>query len=50
MIELPLNFVTDLTASANTQVSNFSPLLVLVMGILLAVAVVGALVAMVTHK
>lgn len=44
MIELPTDFITNLTASANEQIANFSPLLILVLGLLLAVAVLGALI------
>lgn len=50
MIELPTDFIADLTSNANTQITNFSPLLLLIMGILLALAVVGALVSMITHR
>jgi hypothetical protein len=44
MIELPTNFITQLTANANTQIANFAPLLLLIMGLLLALAAVGALI------
>lgn len=45
MIELPVNFVTDLISNANTQIANFSPLLLLVMGLGLALIAVGALIS-----
>jgi hypothetical protein len=44
MIELPTNFIAQLTANANTQIANFAPLLLLIMGLLLALAAVGALI------
>lgn len=50
MIELPLNFVSDLTASANTQIANFSPLLLLIMGVMLALVAVGALISFLMHR
>jgi uncharacterized membrane protein len=50
MIELPSTFVTDLIANANTQIANFSPLLLLVMGLALALLAVGALISFVKHK
>lgn len=50
MIELPVDFVTNLTANANTQIANFSPLILLVMGLLLALLAVGALISFVNRK
>jgi len=50
MIELPVDFVSDLTAAANTQIGNFSPLLLLVMGVLLALLAIGALISFVKHR
>jgi len=50
MIELPVNFTTDLIANANTQIANFSPLLLLIMGVGLALIAVGALISFITHK
>ncbi len=50
MIELPSNFVTSLTTNANTQIANFSPLLLLVMGLLLALLAVGALINFVNRR
>lgn len=50
MIELPLNFSTDLVANANTQISNFSPLLLLVMGLALALLAIGALISFVKFR
>lgn len=43
MIELPTNFITDITSNANTQIANFSPLLVFIMGLLLALIAIGAI-------
>lgn len=50
MIELPLDFVPDLVSNANTQIANFSPLLLLIMGLLLALLAIGALIYMTKHK
>jgi len=50
MIELPANFITNLTANANTQIENFAPLLLLVMGLLLALLAVGALISFITKR
>jgi len=50
MIQLPVNFVPDLINNANIQIANFSPLLLLVMGLLLALLAVGALISFVKHK
>lgn len=50
MIELPVDFVTNLTANANSQITNFSPLLLLIMGLGLALIAVGALISFVKHK
>jgi len=50
MIELPTNFVTDLITNANSQITNFSPLLLLIMGLGLALIAVGALISFVKHK
>ena len=47
MIELPVDFTTDLVANANTQIGNFSPLLLLIMGLALALIAVGALISFV---
>jgi hypothetical protein len=44
MIELPTTFVTDLIASANTQIANFAPLLVLILGLALSLLAIGALI------
>ena len=44
MIELPATFVTDLIANANTQIANFSPLLLLILGLALSLIAVGALI------
>lgn len=45
MIELPVDFVTDLTTSANAQIAAFSPLLLLILGILLALFALRALIS-----
>jgi len=50
MIELPTGFIASLTANANTQIANFSPLLLLVMGLLLALLAIGALISFVNKK
>jgi len=50
MIELPTGFTTELIANANTQIANFSPLLLLIMGLALALIAVGALISFVKHK
>jgi len=50
MIELPVDFVTDLVANANTQIANFSPVLLLVMGLGLALLALGALISFVRHR
>ena len=50
MIELPANFVTNLTANANTQIANFSPLLLLIMGLALALIALGALISFVKSR
>jgi len=50
MIELPLGFTDSLIANANTQIANFSPLLLLIMGLALALIAVGSLISFVKHK
>lgn len=50
MIELPVDFVPDLIENANTQIANFSPLLLLIMGLSLALIAVGALIYFVKHR
>jgi hypothetical protein len=45
MIELPTDFITNLTASANAQIAEFSPLLLLILGILLALFALRALIS-----
>lgn len=45
MIELPANFISGLTANANEQIANFSPLLLFIMGLLLALLAIGALIS-----
>lgn len=44
MIELPVDFTSDLTTNANTQIANFAPVVLLIMGLLLAVVAISALV------
>lgn len=50
MIQLPNDFVTNLIANANTQIANFSPLLLLIMGLALALIAVGALISFVKNR
>lgn len=50
MIELPSNFTSSLIANANDQIANFSPLLLLIMGLMLALIAVGALISFVKNK
>jgi uncharacterized membrane protein len=49
MIELPTGFVTTLTANANEQIANFSGVLTLVIGLLLAILAIGALIRFFRH-
>jgi len=44
MIELPTTFVPDLIAAANTQIANFAPLLLLILGLGLSLLAIGALI------
>jgi uncharacterized membrane protein len=44
MIELPTDFTTNLLANANEQITNFSPLLVVVLGLALSLVAIGALI------
>jgi hypothetical protein len=50
MIELPVNFTTDLLANANEQIANFSPLVLLIMGLGLALIAVGALISFIKNR
>lgn len=50
MIELPVDFTTNLIANANEQIANFSPLLLLIMGIALALLAVGGLISFVKNR
>jgi len=50
MIELPAGFTNSLIANANTQIANFAPLLLLIMGMGLALIAVGALISFIKHK
>jgi hypothetical protein len=50
MIELPIDFTTDLITNANTQIGNFSPLILLIMGLGLALIAVGALISFIKNK
>jgi hypothetical protein len=50
MIELPTGFIAGLTANANTQIANFSPLILLIMGLLLALTAVGALISFINRR
>ncbi len=47
MIELPNNFVSDMTAAASAQLANFSSFETTIIGLLLALLALGALVAFV---
>jgi len=49
MIELPVDFGTDLSAAASTQIANFSDVLLIVMGLLLSLLAVGALIRFFRH-
>lgn len=44
MIELPNNFTSNLLANVNTQIANFSDLILLVIGLLLSLIAIGALI------
>jgi len=44
MIELPLDFVPDLITSANTQIANFAPVLILILGISLSLLAIGSII------
>lgn len=50
MIELPTGFTTELISNANEQIANFSPLLLLIMGLALALIAVGALISFVKNR
>jgi len=50
MIELPTDFTTNLITNANAQIANFSPVLLLIMGLALALIAVGALISFVKSK
>lgn len=44
MVELPNTFVDDLISNANTQIANFSDVLLLILGMSLALFAIGALI------
>lgn len=44
MIDLPNTFVADITANASTLVSDLSPYVTLVVGVLLAVVVIKVII------
>lgn len=44
MVELPSDFTTNLLANANTQIANFSDVLLLILGLSLALFAIGALI------
>jgi hypothetical protein len=44
MIELPVDFTTDLIANANEQIANFSPVLLVILGISLSLLAIGAII------
>lgn len=45
MIDLPVTFVDDITSNASTLVSDLSPYITLVIGVLLAVVVVRVIIS-----
>lgn len=44
MIELPVNFATDLASSTNEQIANFAPVVLLILGLLLATVAISILI------
>lgn len=44
MIDLPVDFVSDITANASTLISDLSPYITLVVGVILAALVVTILI------
>lgn len=44
MIELPVNFTADLITNANEQIANFSPVLLVILGISLSLLAIGAII------
>lgn len=44
MIELPVDFTSDLIANANEQIANFSPVLLVILGISLSLLAIGAII------
>lgn len=44
MINLPASFVTDITANASALITDLAPYITLVIGVLLAVAVIRVLI------
>lgn len=48
IINLPNNFVSDITANASTLVNDLSPYTTLVIGVLLAVVVISVLISTLT--
>jgi hypothetical protein len=49
MIQLPSGFTTNLITNVNTQIANFSELILMVIGLLLALLAVGALIRFFRH-
>jgi hypothetical protein len=44
MIELPVGFTDSLIANANEQIANFSPLLLVILGIAVSLIAIGAII------
>lgn len=44
MINLPVDFVTNITANASTLVNDLSPVVTLIIGVLLAVVVIKVII------
>lgn len=49
MINLPANFVTDITANASALITDLSPYITLVVGVLLAVVVITVIIGAIKH-
>jgi len=49
IITLPANFVSDITANASDLITDLSPFITLVIGVLLAVVVISLIVGAIKH-
>ena len=49
IIALPNNFVTDITGNATTLLSDLSPVVTLICGVLLGVVVISVLIGAIKH-